>query len=61
VRPESVDAIPPKVDAHTQFFLRINPGYLQGHELVCVARIASDNFTEGLKRVMRAGGIDETT
>lgn len=59
VRLESIDAIPPKVDAHTQFFLRSNPGYLQGHELVCVARIAPDNFTEGLKRVLRAGGIDE--
>lgn len=59
VRLESIDAIPPKVDAHTQFFLRSNPGYLQGHELVCVARIAPENFTEGLKRVLRAGGMDE--
>lgn len=60
VRPESIDAIPAKMDAHTRFFLSSNPGYLEGHELVCIARIAPDNFTNGLKRVLRAGGTDET-
>jgi len=54
VRPKSIDAVPAKMDAHTQFFLRSNPGYLDGHELVCIARIAPDNFTNGLKRVLRA-------
>jgi len=54
VRPGSVDAMPAKMDAHTQFFLRSNPGYLEGHELVCVARIAPDNFTNGLLRVLNA-------
>ena len=52
LRPESVDAIPLKIDAHTQFFLRANPGYLEGHELVCVARVAPDNFTNALKRLL---------
>ncbi len=54
LRPESVDAIPIKVDAHTQFFLHSNPGYLDGHELVCIARVSPDNFTSGLKRVLSA-------
>ena len=48
----SIDAIPVKVDAHTQFFLRSNPGYLEGHELVCVARVSPDNFTSALKRLL---------
>lgn len=52
VRPESIDAVPAKMDAHTRFFLSSNPGYLEGHELVCIARISPDNFTNGLKRVL---------
>ncbi len=56
MRPESVDALPTKTDAHTQFFLHRNPGYLDGNELVCIARISPDNFTNGLKRVLSANG-----
>ena len=56
VRPESIDAVPAKMDAHTRFFLNSNPGYLEGHELVCIARIAPDNFTNGLKRVLGSEG-----
>lgn len=52
LRPESIDAIPVKLDAHTQFFLHSNPGYLDGHELVCVARVSPDNFTSALKRLL---------
>ena len=52
LRPESIDAIPVKLDVHTQFFLRSNPGYLDGHELVCVARVSPDNFTSALKRLL---------
>lgn len=52
LRPSSIDAIPVKVDAHTHFFLRSNPGYLSGNELVCVARVSPDNFTNGLKRLI---------
>lgn len=52
LRPGSIDAMPMKLDTHTQFFLHSNPGYLDGHELVCVARVSPDNFTSGLKRVL---------
>lgn len=52
VRPEGIDAAPPRPDAHAAFFLRRNPGYLDGHELVCVARIAPDNFTNGARRLL---------
>jgi hypothetical protein len=56
VRPESIDAMPMKIDAHTHFFLRSNPGYLDGHELVCVARVSPDNFTQALKRMLSPDG-----
>lgn len=53
VRPEGVDAAPQHPDARTAFFLRCNPRYLDGHELVCVARIAPDNFTSQARRLAR--------
>jgi hypothetical protein len=56
VRPEGIDAAPMHPDAHTTFFLRRNPGYLDGHELVCVARIAPDNFTNGVRRLVSLEG-----
>ena len=56
LRPGSIDAIPAKVDAHTQFFLCANPGYLDGHELVCVGRVSPDNFTNGFKRLLSLEG-----
>jgi hypothetical protein len=58
LKPESVDAIPVKLDAHTQFFLRCNPGYLDGHELVCVAKVSPDNFTNALKRLLSFEGLE---
>ncbi|HET9999503.1 MAG TPA: hypothetical protein VFQ36_01335 [Ktedonobacteraceae bacterium] len=58
VRPESIDAMPSKMDEHTQFFLHSNPGYLEGHELVCIARIVPDNFTNRLKRVLGSDGYE---
>ena len=58
LRPGSIDAIPMKVDVHTQFFLRSNPGYLDGNELVCVARVSLDNFTPALKRLLSLEGYE---
>src|SRR5258708_6994538 len=52
-RPESLDAIPSSIDAHTHVSLRWNPGYLDGHELVCVARVSPDNFTKRVKRLVK--------
>jgi hypothetical protein len=52
VRPEGIDAAPRHPDAHTAFFLRRNPGYLDGHELVCAARIAPENFTSTARRLL---------
>jgi hypothetical protein len=56
VRPESIDAAPTHRDKHAAFFLCCNPGYLDGHELVCVARIAPDNFTNGVRRLVNLKG-----
>jgi len=36
-------------DPHVQFFLARNPGYVRGHELVCVAEISPTNM-KGLAR-----------
>jgi hypothetical protein len=52
VRPEGIDAAPRHPDAHTAFFLRSNPGYLDGHELVCAAKIAPENFTNTARRLL---------
>lgn len=53
VRPDGVDsAPPPKLDAHTTFFLRANPRYLAGDELVCAGRVTPDNFAAPLRRVL---------
>ena len=35
---------------HVRFFVEQNPGYVDGDELVCIARISSDNFTQIGKR-----------
>ena len=58
VKPGSIDAIPTSMDAHTEFFLCCNPGYLDGNELVCVARVSPDNFTNRVKRLVSAEGRD---
>ncbi len=55
VRPEGIDVAPLRPDSHTAFFLRCNPGYLDGYELVCVARIAPDNFTNRVQRLASLG------
>jgi hypothetical protein len=52
VRPDGVDADPAKSDPHTEFFLRVNSRYLEGDELVCVARIHPTNYTGQLRRLL---------
>jgi hypothetical protein len=52
LKPESIDALPNKLDAHTRFYLQANPGYLCGDELVCVARITPANFAPPLRRLL---------
>jgi hypothetical protein len=53
VHPDGPDALPP-VDAVSDFFVRANPGYLRGDELVCVARIEPDNYARTLRRLAAA-------
>jgi hypothetical protein len=40
-------------DPHVAFFLERNPGFVRGDELVCLARIAEDNFTPAARRIAR--------
>lgn len=52
--PGSIDAVPPQdPDLHTQFFLKKNPTYLSGTELVCVGSVQVANFAPPLVRLLR--------
>lgn len=52
--PGSIDAVPPHdPDLHTQFFLKKNPTYLSGTELVCVGSVRTKNFAPPLIRLLR--------
>lgn len=52
--PGSIDAIPPQdPDLHTQFFLKKNPTYLSGTELVCVGSVQVANFAPPLVRLLK--------
>lgn len=59
VRPDGVDVAPAHPDRHAEYFLNRNPGYLEGHELVCVARIAPANFTAVVRRLVNLDRHDE--
>ncbi len=53
LKPGSIDAVPPpEPDAHTRYFLKKNPTYLAGTELVCVARVLTENFAAPLRRLI---------
>jgi len=39
-------------NAHIAHFLKMNPGHAEGDELVCLARIAPDNLTRAVSRVV---------
>lgn len=39
-------------DPHTEFFLRLNPGYIHGDELVCLTEICPGNLTAPGRRMM---------
>lgn len=39
-------------DPHVRFFLQQNPGYQQGDELCCLARLSIDNFSPAARRLM---------
>ncbi|MDP2668477.1 MAG: hypothetical protein Q8P07_01435 [bacterium] len=52
--PGSIDAVPPRnPDLHTTFFLKKNPTYLSGTELVCVAPVSEENFAHGMIRLLK--------
>jgi len=40
-------------DPHVSFFVKKNPGYIEGDELVCLTLINPDNFTPAGKRMVR--------
>jgi hypothetical protein len=48
-------------DPAVQFFLARNPGYVDGDELVCLARLAPDNLTPAAWRVLRQAPSPEVT
>lgn len=40
---------------HIRFFVEINPGYVNGDELVCITKIHPENFTPAGKRLAKWG------
>jgi len=40
-------------DAHVQFYLKANPGYRSGDELVSIAHVSYENFTRAMSRLFR--------
>ncbi len=42
-----------QLDPHAQFFLSANPGWVKGHELVCLTRLSVDNQSAALQRLLR--------
>lgn len=38
---------------HVAFFAQINPGHIEGHELVCITRFEPDNLSRSGSRVLR--------
>jgi hypothetical protein len=42
-----------QVDPHISYFLRRNPGYVRGDELVCLTRIDAGNLTAAGRRMAR--------
>jgi hypothetical protein len=55
-------ALPSKKELHkksVRFFLSRNPGYLIGHELVCICELEEENMKPFTKRIFRkAGNVD---
>ncbi len=50
LKTNSVDAYPSNTsNKHISYFLKRNPNYLNGNELVCIARIDPGNFTEAYR------------
>ena len=42
-----------RLDAHSQFFLQRNPGWIHGHELACLTRLHPDNHTPAGRRMVK--------
>lgn len=52
LKAESTDALPPaKNSPDADFFFSRNPDYLSGNELICVAKVALENFTGAMQRL----------
>jgi hypothetical protein len=51
-------AMPPPKDAmrpEVRFFLECNPGYMRGHELVCLCELSPDNLKPLARRIFVEG------
>jgi hypothetical protein len=43
-------------DRHVRYFLKLNPGYAQGNDLVCLARLSEDNLRPAVRRLLLGKG-----
>jgi hypothetical protein len=39
-------------DKDIQYFIKLNPDYIKGNDLVCIARLTEDNFKPAIKRLL---------
>lgn len=46
-----------KVDPHVRFFFKKNPGFADGDELPCIARVSSDNLTKVYTKLVRGKSV----
>jgi len=49
------EPLPPrKLDPHSRYFLERNPGWSEGHELVCLTELSLENQSPALHRLLRS-------
>lgn len=44
---------------HIRFFEQVNPGYLQGDDLACLARFSTENLRPGAEKLLMGGNENE--
>jgi hypothetical protein len=60
VKPGSPEGqVPPRVDPHVDLFLKKNPNYLLGDELIYVASISPQNFSWAVHRFLSSHTGDQ--
>jgi hypothetical protein len=58
LRPGIADLTPRRLeDPHVAFYAAANPGYVEGHELACIAELRPENLTPAGRRMLGSGVV----